>query len=97
MARSIPILIALALFTVLIIAGCGEEGISFDDAVKGGELDVRDDVVLQTMIIEDGYTKEEVEELAQKKAEELKEEYPDKAVNVQAVRDGENLANIELE
>lgn len=88
--------IAMAIIFSL-VPGCGGDDIDFDEAVKGGQLDVREEVVLQTMLMEDGYTREQVEKLAQQKAEELKEEYPDRAVNVQAVREGKNLANIEIE
>ncbi len=71
--------------------------ISYDEAVMAGELNVGDDLVTQTMLINEGIAEEDVVKLAEKIANELKEEYPDKRVNVQAVQDGNNLANILLE
>ncbi len=70
---------------------------SYDEAVMAGELNVGDDLVTQTMLINEGIAEEDVVKLAEKIANELKEEYPDKRVNVQAVQDGNNLANILLE
>ncbi len=96
------------LMLTMIAAGCGNgasdseadgngDVISFEEAVIDGELNVGDDLVTQTMLINEGIAEEDVVKLAEKIANELKEEYPDKRVNVQAVQDGNNLANILLE
>ena len=97
-------LLTLLLVLLLAVLGCGGSGsaggdtvISYDEAVIDGALNVGDDLVTQTMLIKEGITEEDITKLAEKIARDLKEEYPDKRINVQAVQDGVNMANILLE
>jgi ABC-type phosphate transport system substrate-binding protein len=56
-----------------------------------------EDWAIGTMIIEEGVSGEQVKKLAEKYANDIKKNYPDKKVNVQAVGNGVNLANIIIE
>jgi ABC-type phosphate transport system substrate-binding protein len=56
-----------------------------------------EDWVIGTMIIEEGVSGEQIKKLAEKYANDIKKNYPDKKVNVQAVQNGVNLANIMIE
>ncbi len=100
-------IVALLMLT-MVASGCGNEAstgeadddgdvMSFNEAVMAGEINVGDDLVTHAMEIKEGIAEEDVVKLAEKIANELKEEYPDKMVNVQADQGGNNLANITLE
>ena len=67
-----------------------------EEEVYDGQIYFQDDWVIGAISIEDGVPEEKGKEIAQKYAEKLKEKYKDKKVNVQAVQDGKNIANIEL-
>ncbi|WP_026477315.1 hypothetical protein [Alkaliphilus transvaalensis] len=68
-----------------------------EDEVINGQVYEQDDVVIGTMIIEEGVSQEDIDRIANKYADQLKEKYPNKRVNVQAVQGGQNVANIMLE
>ena len=64
--------------------------------VSGGQVYFQDDWVIGTIIINDGVSEDRAKELAQQYAEKLKDKYKDKKINVQAILEGINIANIEL-
>ncbi|MCA0970952.1 hypothetical protein LCM20_10150 [Halobacillus litoralis] len=68
-----------------------------EDGVINGSVYTEEGKAIGTMILEASVNNERAEELANKYADQLKEEYPDSSVNVQAVKDGENVANVTRE
>ena len=64
--------------------------------VSGGQVYFQDDWVIGTIIINDGVSEEKANKIAQDYAENLKDKYKDKKINVQAILEGNNIANIEL-
>ncbi len=68
-----------------------------EEGVLGGQVYVDGDMAIGTMMMDDTLTEEEINELAERYAEEIKAEYADKTVNVQAVQDGENVANVTID
>ncbi len=64
--------------------------------VYDGQVYFRDNWAIGAITIEDGVSEDKAKEIAQKYAEKIKNKYKDKKVNVQAVQDGNNIANIEL-
>ena len=54
-------------------------------------------MAIGTLILDKKVSNKDAKKLAEKYAEELKDEYKDLKVNVQAVRDGKNVANITKE
>lgn len=70
------------------------EDLLTEEGITAGQVYTQGDTVVTTMIADSEANEEKVKELAEKYAEELKKEYPDMKVNVQAVKDGENIANI---
>lgn len=73
------------------------EDIRGEEEIIDGRVYEHEDYMIGTMIIEKGVGQAKIDELAQKYANQLKEKYPDKKVNVQAVQDGVNVANITLD
>ncbi len=65
--------------------------------VTDGNVYIENDTVIATMVINKDVSDKEAKELAEKYAKDLKATYKDKKVNVQAVKDGKNIATIELE
>lgn len=65
--------------------------------VAGGKVYLQDNMVIATMIIKDGVSAEDAKKLANEYAQKLRETYKDKPINVQAVQNGKNVANIVLE
>ncbi|SIS41457.1 hypothetical protein [Salimicrobium flavidum] len=65
-----------------------------EDGVINGSVYTEDGSAKGTMIVEKSVKDEKAKELAEKYASQLQEEYPDSSVNVQVVRDGDNVANI---
>ncbi|WP_017726085.1 hypothetical protein [Halalkalibacterium ligniniphilum] len=68
-----------------------------EEGVLGGQVYRQDDMMIGTIMLDAELEDSAAEELAERYAEEIKAQYPDLAVNVQAVKDGENVANITLE
>jgi hypothetical protein len=65
--------------------------------VQGGQVYFQGDYVIAVIIVKKGTKEKTVKDLAQKYANSMKKKYKDKSVNVQAVLDGKNVANITLE
>lgn len=68
-----------------------------EEGVIDGSVYTNEGTATGTMILESSVSKEKAEKLANKYAEQLKKEYPDSSINVQAVKDGENVANVTKE
>lgn len=68
-----------------------------EEGVLNGQVYTQDDVAIGTLVLDKSVSDEDAKKLAEKYAKEIKEEYQDTKVNVQAVRDGENVVNITLE
>jgi hypothetical protein len=63
--------------------------------VLSGQVYIRDDLIIGAIVIKDGISEDRAKKLAQKYAEELKDKYKDKKINVQAVQNYKNIVNIE--
>jgi cytochrome c553 len=57
----------------------------------------QDDMAIGALVLDKKLSDADAKKLAEKYAKERKEEYKDRKVNVQAVRDGKKVANIMLE
>lgn len=68
-----------------------------EDGVIDGQVYEQNGTAIGTLILDSDVSDEDAEKLAERYAEEIKKEYKDLPVNVQAVRDGENVANITKE
>lgn len=68
-----------------------------EDGVIDGQVYEQNGMAIGTLVLEADVSDEDAKKLAERYAEEIKEEYKDLPVNVQAVRDGENVANITKE
>lgn len=68
-----------------------------EEGVIEGQIYMQDDTAVGTLILDKKVSKEDAKKLAEKYAEELKSTYKDKKINVQAVKDGKNVANITKE
>lgn len=68
-----------------------------EDGVIDGKVYEQDGMAIGTLVLDKSVSDEDAKNLAEKYAEELKDEYKDMKINVQAVRDGENVANITKE
>ncbi|MCX7747304.1 MAG: hypothetical protein N2645_10505 [Clostridia bacterium] len=68
-----------------------------EEIVADGQVYLQEDTVTLAMIIKEGIEKEKVQPIAQKYAEILRNKYKDKKINVQAARNGENLASVYIE
>jgi PBP1b-binding outer membrane lipoprotein LpoB len=65
-----------------------------EKGVIGGQVYTQENTAICTLVLEKKVNNNEANKLAEKYAEELKKEYKDMRINVQAVRDGKNVANI---
>lgn len=68
-----------------------------EEEVLDGQVYTQDDMAVGTLVLDKKVSDADAKKLAEKYAKELKEEYKDMKVNVQAVRDGKNVANITLD
>jgi len=68
-----------------------------EKGVLNGQVYTQNGVAVGTLVLDKKVSDADAKKLAEKYAKELKEEYKDMKVNVQAVRDGKNVANITLE
>lgn len=68
-----------------------------EESVIAGQVYEQNGLVIGTLLLVATVTDEDGKKIAEKYANELKKEYNDFPVNVQAVRDGENIANISLD
>ncbi|WP_368490047.1 hypothetical protein [Clostridium sp. BJN0013] len=64
--------------------------------ILNGRIYTQNNKVIVTMVIKDGISDQEVKELAQKYAENMKKKYKNMPVTVMAVRDDKNVANITI-
>jgi hypothetical protein len=68
-----------------------------EKGVIDGQVYEQDGMAIGTLLLEKKVSDKDAKRLAEKYADELKKEYKDLVINVQAVRDGENVANITKE
>jgi Sec-independent protein translocase protein TatA len=68
-----------------------------EDGVIDGQVYEQDGMAIGTLLLEKNVSDKEAKRLAEKYIVELKKEYKDAIVNVQAVRDGKNIVNITKE
>jgi ABC-type lipoprotein release transport system permease subunit len=62
--------------------------------ILNGKVYVQNNRAIATMVIKKGTSDKEAKDLAQKYANDLKKKYKNMQVNVMAVRDNKNIANI---
>ncbi|WP_207719422.1 hypothetical protein [Clostridium sp. cel8] len=65
--------------------------------LTNGKVYVQDNKVVATMIVKDDVSDADAKALANKYAKELKEEYKNMPVNVMAVKNDKNIANVKIE
>lgn len=65
-----------------------------ESSVEQANVYISDGSVKGAILLKKGTSEVEAKKIAEKYANELKQKYKDKEINVQAVSDGENLANI---
>jgi PBP1b-binding outer membrane lipoprotein LpoB len=68
-----------------------------EQGVLDGQMYTQNGMAVGTLVLDKKVSDSDAKKLAEKYAKELKEEYKDMKVNVQAVRDGKNVANITLD
>ncbi|KIQ94695.1 hypothetical protein LH47_01163 [Anoxybacillus thermarum] len=68
-----------------------------EKGVLNGQVYTQNGIAVGTLVLDKKVSNDDAKKLAEKYAKELKEEYKDMKVNVQAVRGGKNVANITLE
>ena len=68
-----------------------------EDILTNGKVYVQDNRVVATMIVKDDVSDADAKALANKYAKELKQQYKDMPVNVMAVKNNKNIANIKIE
>lgn len=64
--------------------------------VSNGKIYTVKDTAIATMIIKDKVSVDDAKKLADNYAKQLKKQYPNMKVNVQAVQDGKNIANVTI-
>jgi hypothetical protein len=69
------------------------EKLKKEEILKDGQIYTQNEYAVTTMIVKDDATQEEIDELVDRYVELLKEKYEGKKVNVQAIQNGENVAN----
>lgn len=70
------------------------EDLKKENGVIDGQVYVTNNSVIATMILKDEISDQDANKLAEKYAKDLEKTYKDLNVNVQAVKNGENVANI---
>lgn len=73
------------------------EQLKKEKEISNGQVYIQNDTVVATMIIKDDVSEADAKALAEKYSKQLKEQYKDKRINVQAVQKGKNIANITIE
>ncbi|OPX03807.1 hypothetical protein [Geobacillus sp. LEMMY01] len=68
-----------------------------EKGVLNGQVYTQNGMAVGTLVLDKKVSDADAKKLAEKYVKELKEEYKDMKVNVQAVRAGKNVANITLE
>ncbi len=69
----------------------------YDQAVTDGSMIEENGVVTLVMVIREGIPEEEIIDLAELMAQDLKEDHPDEPVRVHALRDDETVADVSLD
>jgi hypothetical protein len=67
-----------------------------EKSILNGKVYVQNNTVIATMVIKEGTSDKEAKDMAQKYADSLKKKYKNMQVNVMAVRDNKNIANITI-
>ncbi|PRR85677.1 hypothetical protein [Clostridium luticellarii] len=65
-----------------------------EKSILNGKVYVQNNRAIATMVIKEGTSDKEAKDLAQKYANDLKKKYKNMQVNVMAVRNNKNIANI---
>lgn len=73
------------------------EELKKEKEIYNGQVYVQNNMAVATMLIKDGVSETDAKALAEKYAKQLKEQYKDMRINVQAVQGGKNIANITIE
>lgn len=73
------------------------EDLKKETGVQEGQIYIQNGMAIATIILNDKISDEDAKKLAEKYAADLKKTYRDMKVNVQAVKNGKNIANITLE
>ncbi|WP_315119260.1 hypothetical protein [uncultured Clostridium sp.] len=73
------------------------EKLKKESLVADGQVYFQGEYVIATILAKDGSKEEDVKKLADTYAQDLKKEYSDKKVNVQAICNGKNVATVILE
>jgi PBP1b-binding outer membrane lipoprotein LpoB len=68
-----------------------------EEGVLDGQVYTQNGMAVGTLVLDKKVSNADAKKLAEKYAKELKEEYKDMKVNVQAVHNGKNVANVTLE
>lgn len=71
--------------------------ITDEKGVIGGQVYEQEGIAMGTLVLDKDVTDKEAKVLANRYADEIKKEYKDLSVNVQAVRDGKNVASVQLD
>jgi PBP1b-binding outer membrane lipoprotein LpoB len=71
--------------------------INEEKGVIAGQAYVKNDIAYGAIVLDKKVSDDDAKKLAEKYAKELKKEYKDMKVNVQAVCDGKNVAGVILE
>lgn len=73
------------------------ESLKGEEEVSDGRVYEQGDFMVGTLAIESGVPQSRIDELVEKYAQQIKKKYPDKKVNVQAVQNNENVADVTIE
>ncbi|UOE76120.1 hypothetical protein [Parageobacillus thermoglucosidasius] len=73
------------------------ERVKEEKGILNGQVYTQNGMAVGTLVLDKKVSDADAKKLAEKYAKEIKEEYKDMKVNVQAVRGGKNVANITLE
>jgi PBP1b-binding outer membrane lipoprotein LpoB len=68
-----------------------------EEGVLNGQVYTQNGMAVGTLVLDKKVSDADAKKLAEKYAKEIKEEYKNMKVNVQAVRGGKNVANITLD
>lgn len=68
-----------------------------EEGIIDGQVYEQDGLAIGTLILKSTVSNQDAKKLAEKYASELKKQFKNQTINVQAVRDGENIANITKE
>lgn len=73
------------------------EDLNKEKGIQTGQVYIQNETVIGTMVFKEDVSDEQAKKLAEKYASEIKKTYIDMKINVQAVKNGRNIANITLE